>query len=73
MAGRSRGSSLIPLFYLLLIFVAPLAFLNTANAQDDQVPLEDDAKTKDLGTGELFVFSNHANRCTDNGFRSHRY
>ena len=54
MAGHGRGSSLLPIFYLLLIFIAPLAFLNTANAQDDaQVPLEDSDSigNKDLGTG----------------------
>ena len=53
MAGRSSYRSLLPLVYLLLIVVAPLAFLQTAHAQDDaQIPLEDDAKAKDLGTGE---------------------
>ena len=52
MAGRGRGSSLLPIFYLLLIFIAPLAFLNTASAQDDaQVPLEEQVGNKDLGTG----------------------
>ena len=53
MAGRTRSSSsLLPIFYLLLIFIGPLAFLNTASAQDDaQVPLEDNASGKDLGTG----------------------
>lgn len=55
MARRSRGGSkpfaLSTVFYLFLILVAPLAFLSTANAQDDQVPLEDDVKGKDLGTG----------------------
>lgn len=56
MSGRGRGSSLLPIFYLLLIFVAPLAFLNTASAQDDaQVPLEEQAGNKDLGTGMLFL------------------
>ena len=52
MAGRGRGSSLLPIFYLLLIFIAPLAFLNTASAQDDaQVPLEEQVGNKDLATG----------------------
>ena len=39
MASRSRGASKpfqwTTIFYLLLIFVAPLALLGTAHAQDD--------------------------------------
>lgn len=52
MASRSRGSS-VPftwsaIFYLFLVFVAPLALVNQASAQDDdQVPLKD---KEDLGT-----------------------
>lgn len=51
MAAR-RGSSLLPIFYLLLVFIAPFALLNSASAQDDaQVPLEEEFQGKDLGTG----------------------
>ncbi|KAI9766293.1 MAG: ATPase with role in protein import into the ER [Candelina submexicana] len=41
------------ILYLLLVFVAPLAFLNTAQAQDDQKPLQENYGTVigiDLGT-----------------------
>ena len=52
MSGRSRGASSpfawSTVFYLLLIFIAPLAFLNTASAQDDQKPLQ----TEIHGDGE---------------------
>ncbi|MCJ1301721.1 ATPase with role in protein import into the ER [Hypocenomyce scalaris] len=57
MAGRSRqGSSPFAwstVFYLLLVFVAPLAFLNTASAQNDQTVLQENYGTVigiDLGT-----------------------
>ncbi|MCJ1404483.1 ATPase with role in protein import into the ER [Xylographa trunciseda] len=57
MAGRSRGASApfawSTLLYLLFIFIAPLAFLNTANAQDEQKPLSEQLGTVigiDLGT-----------------------
>ena len=53
MAGRSKGASLplawTTLFYLLVVFVAPLALLQPAHAQDEQAPLKD----PDLGTGTL--------------------
>lgn len=46
MAGRSRGNSApfawTTVFYLLLVLVAPLAFLHTANAQDEQQPIRED-------------------------------
>ena len=52
MAGRSRGASApfawSTLLYLLVIFLAPLALLNTAHAQEDQKPLQEN-----YGTGEL--------------------
>lgn len=55
MAARSRGGSSpftwSTIFYFLLIVIAPFAFLNTASAQDAQVPLEDELAGKDLGTG----------------------
>lgn len=45
MAGRSRGASSpfawSAVLYLLLIFIAPLAFMNTASAEDDQKPLQE--------------------------------
>ena len=45
MVGRSRGASSpfawSTVFYLLLIFIAPLAFINTASAQDEQKPLQE--------------------------------
>ncbi|MCJ1419472.1 ATPase with role in protein import into the ER [Xylographa parallela] len=57
MAGQSRGASApfawSTLLYLLFIFIAPLAFLNTANAQDEQKPLSEQLGTVigiDLGT-----------------------
>ncbi|KAI9718722.1 MAG: hypothetical protein M1812_003896 [Candelaria pacifica] len=57
MARRSgQASSPIAwssILYLLLVFVAPLAFLNTAQAQDDQKPLQENYGTVigiDLGT-----------------------
>lgn len=57
MAGRSRGGSTpfawTTIFYLLLIFVAPLAFIQTARAEDDQAPLREDLGDVigiDLGT-----------------------
>ncbi|KAI9818888.1 MAG: ATPase with role in protein import into the ER [Pycnora praestabilis] len=58
MARRSRTGTSSPvawstIFYLLLVFVAPLAFLNTASAQDDQTPLQENYGTVigiDLGT-----------------------
>lgn len=54
MAGRSRqGSSPFAwstVFYLLLVFIAPLAFTNTANAQNDQTVLQEN-----YGTGKDFV------------------
>lgn len=46
MAGSSRGGSTpfawTTIFYLLFVFVAPLAFLQTASAQDEQAPLRED-------------------------------
>jgi len=53
MAGRSRGAPAAPsawmtVFYLLLIFVAPLALVGQVSAQEDQEPLSEG--TKDLGT-----------------------
>ncbi|KAL8957164.1 MAG: hypothetical protein Q9183_006130 [Haloplaca sp. 2 TL-2023] len=57
MSGRSRGGSApfawTTIFYLLFVFVAPLAFLQTANAQDEQAPLREDLGDVigiDLGT-----------------------
>ncbi|MCJ1316298.1 ATPase with role in protein import into the ER [Xylographa vitiligo] len=57
MAGQSRGASApfawSTVLYLLFIFIAPLAFLNTANAQDEQKPLSEQLGTVigiDLGT-----------------------
>ncbi|MCJ1282441.1 ATPase with role in protein import into the ER [Xylographa opegraphella] len=57
MAGQSRGASApfawSTILYLFFIFVAPLAFLNTANAQDEQKPLSEQLGTVigiDLGT-----------------------
>ncbi|MCJ1245255.1 ATPase with role in protein import into the ER [Trapelia coarctata] len=45
MAGRSRGASSpfawSAVIYLLLIFIAPLAFMNTASAQDEQKPVQE--------------------------------
>lgn len=45
MARRSRGGTSpfawSTVFYLLLVFIAPLAFLGTASAQDDQAPLQE--------------------------------
>ena len=53
MAGRSRGASApsawMTVFYLLLIFVAPLALVGHVNAQD-QEPLTEGTDGKDLGT-----------------------
>lgn len=57
MAGRRSGastsfSSWTTVLYLLLVFVAPLAFLQ-ANAQDEQSVLQEDLGTVigiDLGT-----------------------
>lgn len=53
MVGRSRGASApfaLPTFlFLLAILLAPLAFLNTVNAQDEQKPL-----SENLGTGEFY-------------------
>lgn len=52
MAGRSRTSSSpfawTTVLYLLLVFIAPLALLQPAHAQDEQAPLRED-----LGTGTL--------------------
>jgi len=52
MAGRSKGGSTpfawTTVFYLLLVFIAPLALLQPARAQDEQAPMKDD-----LGTGML--------------------
>ncbi|MCJ1291315.1 ATPase with role in protein import into the ER [Xylographa carneopallida] len=57
MAGQLRGASApfawSTALYLLFIFIAPLAFLNTANAQDEQKPLSEQLGTVigiDLGT-----------------------
>ncbi|SLM36983.1 glucose-regulated protein [Lasallia pustulata] len=57
MARRScQGSSPFAwstVFYLLLVFIAPLAFLNTASAQNDQTVLQENYGTVigiDLGT-----------------------
>ncbi|MCJ1380076.1 ATPase with role in protein import into the ER [Xylographa soralifera] len=57
MAGQSRGASATfawsTVLYLLFIFIAPLAFLNTANAQDEQKPISEQLGTVigiDLGT-----------------------
>ena len=58
MAGRSRsGGSPVAwstIFYLLLVFVAPLAFMNTARA-DDQVPMQE--KAENYGTGTILLSS----------------
>lgn len=52
MAGRSKGGSTpfawTTVFYLLLVFIASFALLQTARAQDEQAPLKED-----LGTGTL--------------------
>lgn len=54
MAGLSRGGSTpfawTAVFYLLLVFVAPLAFLHTASAQDEQAPIRED-----LGDGTFHL------------------
>ncbi|MCJ1339569.1 ATPase with role in protein import into the ER [Bachmanniomyces sp. S44760] len=57
MAGLSRGGSSplawSTLLYLFLIFVAPLALVNTVNAEEEQKPLSEDVGTVigiDLGT-----------------------
>ncbi|MCJ1479634.1 ATPase with role in protein import into the ER [Lambiella insularis] len=57
MVGRSRGASApfaFPTFLCLLaLLIAPLAFLNTVNAQDEQKPLSENLGTVigiDLGT-----------------------
>ncbi|KAI4131443.1 MAG: hypothetical protein LQ341_006361 [Variospora aurantia] len=57
MAGLSRGGSTpfawTTVFYLLLVFVAPLTFLQTASAQDEQAPIREDLGDVigiDLGT-----------------------
>ena len=46
MASRSRGASLplawTTIFYLLLVFVAPLALVQTVRAEDEQAPLRED-------------------------------
>ena len=46
MASRSRGASLplawTTVFYLLLVFVAPLALVQTVRAEDEQAPLRED-------------------------------
>lgn len=51
--------TLSTIFYLLLVFVAPLALVNHANAQeDDQVPLQKDVGQVigiDLGTTYSYV------------------
>ena len=51
MARRSTGGSTpfawTTVLYLLLVFIAPLALLQPAHAQDEQAPLKED-----LGTGE---------------------
>lgn len=44
--GSTGGSSPFAWTYLLLVFVALLAFLQTARAQDEQAPIKED-----LGTG----------------------
>ncbi|KAI9876235.1 MAG: ATPase with role in protein import into the ER [Pleopsidium flavum] len=45
MARHSRGATSpfawSTVFYLLLVFIAPLAFLGTASAQDEQAPLQE--------------------------------
>src|SRR6266516_1086997 len=53
MAGRSRRDSSSPvawstLFYLLLVFIAPFAFLNTASAEEQQ-----ELGNNNYGTGEF--------------------
>lgn len=60
MAHRSRGGSTpfawTTVFYLLLIFVAPLAFLQTANAQDEaQKPIREDLGDGNASIGETRV------------------
>lgn len=46
MASRSRGGSSplawTTIFYLLLVFVAPLALVQTVRAEDEQAPLRED-------------------------------
>lgn len=58
MAGRSKPSSApfawTTVFYLLLVFIAPLALLQPAHAQDEQAPLGEDQR-QDLGTGTSFL------------------
>ena len=53
MTGRSKATSSpfawTTVLYLLLVFIAPLALLQPAHAQDEQAPLG-----KDLGTGKKF-------------------
>ena len=55
MTGRSRGGSSplawTTILYLILVFVAPLALVQTARAEDEQAPLRED-----LGDG---TFSNN--------------
>lgn len=56
MASRSRGGSSplawTTIFYLLLVFVAPLALVQTVRAEDEQAPLRED-----LGDGTFFTSS----------------
>lgn len=57
--ARRSGSGASPaawttVFYLLLLFIAPLAFLNTANAEADQKPLQDNT-TENYGTGKALL------------------
>ncbi|OJJ45510.1 hypothetical protein ASPZODRAFT_69773 [Penicilliopsis zonata CBS 506.65] len=51
--GASKPFAWTTILYLLFVFIAPMALLGTANAQDDQAPLQDSYGTVigiDLGT-----------------------
>lgn len=55
--SRSRGGSTTwtTLLYLLLVFVAPLAFLGTAKAAEDQKPLQEYGTGKQQLTQDISV------------------
>jgi heat shock protein 5 len=69
MARRSKGGSTpfawTTVFYLLLVFIAPFALLQTARAQDEQAPLKEDLGTGTLPDEEPWQICGTSNQATE--------
>lgn len=57
--GASKSFAWTTIFYLLLVFIAPMALLGTVRAEDEQAPLQENYGTVigiDLGTTYSYVY-----------------